>query len=371
MILMRSRKLLHGWLPQATRLPARESLHSVECMQAILNRERLRSDRGTSRFSLLTLTFSKRWDKRHLRTLARVLGERIRATDDAGVLDARRIGVLLPETPAAGAWKLAQDICGLLPWEMRAPNIDVYVYPTHQSQDDPDQGTPENRAGDERDAAFTQRDLDLPARPMRRLFVRPLPLWKRTIDIVAAGSALLLLSPLLILIAAAIKITSRGPVLFVQQRTGLAGREFWIYKFRTMMVNADAMKAKLRSISEQDGPAFKLKNDPRVTPIGRLLRRTCIDELPQLMNVLKGEMSLVGPRPLPAGEAEHCNQWQQQRLDVMPGLTCIWQVHGGTKVTFTEWMRMDLRYVRGRSLWKDFQLMALTVPSVIKRNGVY
>ena len=138
-----------------------------------------------------------------------------------------------------------------------------------------------------------------------------------------------------------------------------------------MVVNADALKADLRKTSEQDGPAFKLKNDPRVTRVGRWLRRTCIDELPQLFNTLKGDMSLVGPRPMCSKEARHCSQWQRRRLDVTPGLTCIWQVHGGTKVSFVEWMRMDLRYIHIRSFWSDMQLIAQTVPSVIRRDGVY
>src|SRR6185369_5282782 len=125
-----------------------------------------------------------------------------------------------------------------------------------------------------------------------------------------------------------------------QTRDGIGGRQFQIYKFRTMIVNADAIKAQLRKDSEQDGPAFKLKNDPRVTKIGRLLRRTCVDELPQLFNVLRGDMSIVGPRPMCSREAQHCASWERRRLDVTPGLTCIWQVEGGTKVTFREWMRM-------------------------------
>jgi lipopolysaccharide/colanic/teichoic acid biosynthesis glycosyltransferase len=138
-----------------------------------------------------------------------------------------------------------------------------------------------------------------------------------------------------------------------------------------MVVNADALKDSLRANSEQDGPAFKLKNDPRVTPVGRWFRRTCIDELPQLFNVLRGDMTIVGPRPMCSKEARQYEQWQRRRLDVVPGLTCIWQVYGGTKVTFAEWMRMDLRYVRSHSLWGDFRLMFLTVPSVIRRDGVY
>ena len=139
----------------------------------------------------------------------------------------------------------------------------------------------------------------------------------------------------------------------------------------TMAVDAESRKDALRSQSEQDGPAFKLKNDPRVTRIGGLLRRTSIDELPQLWNVLRGDMSLVGPRPLPVIESDGCLRWQRRRLAVTPGLTCIWQVSGRSRVTFNEWMRMDLQYVRRRSFWTDIKLIFSTIPSVLLRRGAH
>ena len=125
----------------------------------------------------------------------------------------------------------------------------------------------------------------------------------------------------------------------------------------------------LRKLSEQDGPAFKMKADPRITRIGRLLRGTSIDELPQLWNVLRGDMSLVGPRPLPCDEAEACQSWQRARTDVTPGLTCIWQIYGRSRVSFTEWIRMDLRYIRRQSPWADIKLLASTLPALILRKG--
>jgi lipopolysaccharide/colanic/teichoic acid biosynthesis glycosyltransferase len=136
-----------------------------------------------------------------------------------------------------------------------------------------------------------------------------------------------------------------------------------------MCVGAEKMRDDLKKLSEQDGPAFKMKHDPRVTRIGRLLRKTSIDELPQLFNILKGDMTLVGPRPLPISEQTACQMWQRRRLDVTPGLTCIWQVRGRSQVTFAEWMRMDLRYIRRRTLWHDISLIALTVKSVLMRKG--
>ena len=169
--------------------------------------------------------------------------------------------------------------------------------------------------------------------------------------------------------ALAIKATSRGPVFFTQERDTISGRPFTIYKFRTMCVDAEAKKGELRSLSEQDGPAFKMTDDPRVTPVGRFLRKTSIDELPQLFNVLLGDMSLVGPRPLPCDESHRCEAWQRRRLDVTPGLTCIWQVQGRSNVSFSEWARMDMQYIRSRSLMADLALLLKTIPAVIFRRG--
>ena len=157
--------------------------------------------------------------------------------------------------------------------------------------------------------------------------------------------------------------------MFTQPRDTIGGRRFNIYKFRTMVVDAEEQKAALRKHSEQDGPAFKMKHDPRITPIGKFLRKSSIDELPQLFNVLLGDMSLVGPRPLPCDESAGCQPWQRRRLEVMPGLTCIWQVYGRSRVSFAEWIRMDLRYARSRSLIKDLLLIVRTVPAVVFRRG--
>jgi len=206
---------------------------------------------------------------------------------------------------------------------------------------------------------------------MNAFFMQPLPVWKRAIDVVSAFTALMLAAPVMLVCAVIIKLTSPGPILFVQLRDGHCGRKFWIYKLRTMVSNADAMKAELRCLSEQDGPAFKLKNDPRVTRFGRFLRRSCLDELPQLFNVLKGDMTLVGPRPMCSKESRQCSQWQARRLDVTPGLTCTWQLLGCSKVTFSDWMRMDLRYASSQSLLRDLRLIVMTIPSIIRRDGVY
>ena len=201
------------------------------------------------------------------------------------------------------------------------------------------------------------------------LLIKPLPLWKRAIDLALAGFALTLASPILAIAALAIRLSSPGPILFRQKRAGLGGKPFTIFKFRTMCIDAEQKKAALRHRSEQDGPAFKIRHDPRITRVGRFLRETSLDELPQLWNVIRGDMSLVGPRPLPLDESQQCDVWHRRRLDVTPGLTCIWQVKGRSRVTFTEWIRMDRTYIGRRSLWNDLKLILMTVPSVLLRRG--
>ena len=209
----------------------------------------------------------------------------------------------------------------------------------------------------------------LSARSLEQLLSRPVPLWKRAMDITGAVFGLVALSPLIAVIAVAIKLDSKGPVVFKQRRAGLGGKPFHIYKFRTMCNDAEKQKAALRALSEQDGPAFKLKNDPRITRVGHLLRKTSLDELPQLWNVIRGEMSIVGPRPLPVDEQNGCSQWQRTRLDVTPGLTCIWQVTGRSEVSFADWVRMDVNYIRRRTLWNDIKIIAATIPAVLLRRG--
>lgn len=192
---------------------------------------------------------------------------------------------------------------------------------------------------------------------------------KRLFDIVASGVALWMLLPLLLVVALLVKLTSKGPVFFRQSRVGLHGRPFPMLKFRTMVVNAEALKASLQSQNEQSGPVFKMKNDPRITAIGRFLRKHSIDELPQLINVLRGDMSVVGPRPPVPQEVAKYQPWQRRRLSVRPGLTCIWQVSGRNQITFEEWMYLDMRYIDNWSLSEDIGLILKTLPIVFTGRG--
>lgn len=184
---------------------------------------------------------------------------------------------------------------------------------------------------------------------------------KRIIDIIGAGLGLILLSPIIAIVACAVKFTSKGPVFFSQKRVGKNGELFEMYKFRSMVVNAEELKENLEEQNEMSGPMFKIKDDPRITKVGKFIRKTSIDELPQLWNVLKGDMSLVGPRPSLPKEVEQFDNWMFKRLSVSPGLTCYWQVSGRNNIDFEDWMKLDCRYVDERNLWIDIKLIFKTV----------
>ena len=184
---------------------------------------------------------------------------------------------------------------------------------------------------------------------------------KRLIDIICSFVGILVLSPLFIIIAIIVKFTSKGPIFFSQKRVGRNGKEFDMYKFRSMVVNAEELKEKLAAQNEMSGPMFKMKDDPRVTKVGKFIRKTSLDELPQLWNVLKGDMSLVGPRPSLPKEVAQFEKWMYKRLSVKPGLTCFWQVSGRNNIDFEDWMKLDIKYVDERNIWIDIKLIFKTV----------
>ena len=193
---------------------------------------------------------------------------------------------------------------------------------------------------------------------------------KRLLDFCIALTALVIVSPVMLLAALFIAITSPGPIFFRQQRIGQNKRKFTIYKFRSMAVDAEARLRQLEHLNEVSGPVFKIKEDPRITPVGKFLRKTSIDELPQLFNVLKGDMSLVGPRPLPLRDYEGFSQdWHRRRFSVRPGITCLWQVNGRSSIPFEKWMELDMQYIDRWSLWLDLKILARTIPAVLKGFG--
>ena len=184
---------------------------------------------------------------------------------------------------------------------------------------------------------------------------------KRALDVFASLLGLILLSPILFIVVVMIKLDSKGPVIFKQKRVGLNGKEFYMYKFRSMVVNAEELKEKLAAQNEMSGPMFKMKEDPRVTRVGKFIRKTSLDELPQLINVIKGDMSLVGPRPSLPNEVKEFEPWMLKRLDVKPGLTCFWQVSGRNDIDFEDWMKLDIKYVNEKSFFLDIKLILRTV----------
>ncbi len=205
-----------------------------------------------------------------------------------------------------------------------------------------------------------------------RLTVRLSFMLKRGFDIVFSLAALILLFPLFAVVAILIKVTSPGPVFFVQTRVGKYGRTFLFYKFRSMYIDAEKRKAELMSQNQSaDGVIFKMKNDPRITPIGRFIRKTSIDELPQFLNVLFGDMSLVGPRPPVPAEVSQYTIEDRKRLMVRPGLTCLWQVSGRSDIPFKEQVELDKEYIRSQSLWRDLVILLRTVPAILSGRGAY
>jgi exopolysaccharide biosynthesis polyprenyl glycosylphosphotransferase len=192
---------------------------------------------------------------------------------------------------------------------------------------------------------------------------------KEVFDRVAAATGIIILSPILILASFAIKLSSKSPILFKQKRSGLNGKVFTMYKFCTMVPDAENLKGELARFNEMDGPAFKMEHDPRITRVGKWLRKTSIDELPQLFNVLKGDMSLVGPRPPLIDEVKQYDLWHRRRLSIKPGITCLWQIMGRNNVNFEKWMQLDLEYIDNWSLWLDTKILARTIPTVLTGKG--
>lgn len=190
-------------------------------------------------------------------------------------------------------------------------------------------------------------------------------LQKRFFDIVFSGVAIVMLSPILLVVALLVKVSSRGPVFFVQRRAGLKGKPFSMYKFRTMVVDAEEQLEALKDHNDMDGPAFKMDNDPRVIKWGNHIRKHCLDELPQLVNVLLGDMSLVGPRPPTLEEVKLYEPWHHMRFKAKPGLTCYWQVENNRKMSFDDWVRLDILYAKNQSFLTDWKLIFKTIPVVL------
>jgi lipopolysaccharide/colanic/teichoic acid biosynthesis glycosyltransferase len=329
------------------------------------------------------------WSDARLAPLAKKLIDRIRVTDAAGWLPDGRIGVLLPHTNANGAECFVEDVFAALGQEASAVAYEVFSAPPSKPPGDQkrtDTGA-QRSVGQRRDSSveilhryvidpsatstnsIVRDDPRLvTARPIEALpgFIQ-IPLWKRALDFLVASSVLLLASPVMLLTAAIIKVMSRGPVFYRQKRVGLGGSTFDMLKFRTMKVNNDKAghERYLSTLINSDAPMKKLDGaDKRIIPFGRIMRACSIDELPQLLNVLLGDMSLVGPRPCLPNEAEEYLRWHSERFDVPPGMTGLWQVSGKNSLTFREMVRLDITYSRNISLANDVKIL-LRTPLVV------
>ncbi len=384
---------LHASVLKWRRAPASDFLLSDEDFRFAADCERMRVDRNGSVLSLLLVQLHKQ-NAKDREFFTRLLEGRLRVTDTPGRLDDGRIAILLPDTSAEGAWKVAADISEIYPTGPSRPECEVLVYPTKKgptkkgpNKKGPIKKEPNKRSDRDDDSAEGYDSSDeLPEELEQEVagscaqngskktdeffFAKSLPLWKRSLDILGGSLGLLASLPILAVAAVTVKATSPGSALFRQQREGQGGKPFTMWKLRTMQVDAEEKKQALRKLSQQDGPAFKMENDPRTTSVGRFLRWTSMDELPQFWNVIRGEMSLVGPRPLPVEESAACESWHRRRLQVRPGMTCTWQVCERGNVSFDDWVRMDLRYAKKLSLLEDMRLLIMTLPSLLMQRGM-
>jgi len=356
-------------------------IHSCMEFASILHRERDRADRTGQEFSMAVFEVGNGNRKTHsAQELVPILTHRIRSTDAIGWLADGRIGAVLPHTRPECAWKFVANVRNAYNGSA-PPECVVYVYPSSWLPGDDGDPRRDPRSlrktpvpGETGDSGmqFSRVDSADRARPIEELEPQVLfriPLWKRAIDIVGSLVAILLLSPLLLSVALLIRIVSPGPVLFRQQRVGYLGKVFTMWKFRTMHVNADTTlhQAYLRELirNEQEMTKLDRGRDPRIIPFGNLLRATGIDELPQLINVLLGDMSLVGPRPCLLYEAYEYHSWQMRRFDAVPGLTGLWQVSGKNRTTFTEMVRLDIKYARKLAFPLDVMIFLKTIPAIV------
>ncbi|GAB5516294.1 sugar transferase [Rhodopirellula baltica] len=403
------RESLLRWKDEASLGRRRVLLLSSRQFDRELNRERLRATRRSIPFCLLTVELltkagsTRRSTNKQNRQLVDLLLRNLRVTDEKGILATFRYGVLLVDTPEMGGRAVLDRLARLTSSAGLEVRLNLQVHDPNgfgEDQENNQDASGDRRADDRRRddpadseeawvrLASTSAESPAPTEPSTLSHNRvqssidditlagsqqqssQAGLWlKRGIDVVGAGIGLVLAGPAILGAMAAIKLTDGGPVFFRQTREGQNGRPFTILKLRTMIVDAEKFQAELRAESHRDGPAFKISRDPRVTKVGHFLRATCLDELPQLINVLTGDMSLVGPRPLPWHESRACERWHRRRLDVRPGLTCTWQVNKAKAVTFDDWMRMDLRYIDQLGLFQDLRLIAQTVVVPVTGRG--
>lgn len=354
-------------------------IHSTDRFRDLIERERSRTDRTGVCFALVVfhLKGRKRDTYHTLYHLTTLLLSRVRASDEIGWFDKTSLAVIMIGSGEAGAAIFAEKMTASLPEGIAVPKISVHLYPNKREGEEQvrqrkDEVTEAGSAAATLPISTTEYAVLPENVAMESVFVRQLPLWKDILDVLFSLIALTVLSPLLILISVYIKIADPGPAFFRQERVGFRGKKFTCWKFRTMKVNNDAAAHQeyLKSLIQGgDQAMIKLdaRKDPRIIPLGWVLRQSGLDELPQLVNVLRGDMSLVGPRPCLPYEAKEYDQWHAERFDTVPGLTGLWQVSGKNRTTFKEMMRFDIRYSRRMSFWMEIQILFRTFPAIAQQ----
>jgi lipopolysaccharide/colanic/teichoic acid biosynthesis glycosyltransferase len=363
-----------------------KDLHSPKTFQSLLAKECARADRNGHGFSVVDFSLEDRADDRKfLEHFVSILMERTRMTDEIGWLDSQNLGLMLFNAEAHQADGFARKIL-----DNDIPEIpltyNVYSYPKgwlgggkdkRKTENDSEiSGIQQSNASETPESGGTPQ---LCARTVpslkERVFPSSLPVWKRMIDILGAGIGLVLLSPLFLFVGLLIRLVSPGFPIFKQERVGYLGKSFTLWKFRTMHINVDTTRHRnllstmIHSTDENGMPMTKMENAPEIIRFGGLLRKSCIDELPQLVNVLRGEMSLVGPRPPIPYESEEYLLWHNGRFDAVPGMTGLWQVSGKNRLTFNEMARLDIQYSREMSFWLDLEILLRTPLAIFEQIG--
>ena len=355
------------------------NIYSVQELRALLEHERRRSDRTGDRFSVLVIDLDvlvRKKDVAGMDHIVRFLRKRLRGTDEIGWFDHRKMAVLLLDTPSEGAWKVASDLKELLQSSISEDAFQVFAYPSDYF--DEDKGSepvpskkpfpnPENVEGGLPSTVAGISNIFEKTHSLEPHLGKEIPAWKRTFDLFFSVFGLVLFIPFGAFVGLIIRIVSPGPVFFRQIRIGYLGRRFTLLKFRTMKPGVDrsAHENYVKGLINNDTPMKKLHIENQIIPFGNFLRRTGMDELPQLVNVLRGEMSLVGPRPCLPGEFQEYLHWNKRRFYTLPGITGLWQVMGKHNLTFKEMIRYDITYEQHKSLWMDIRIMAKTVSAVL------
>lgn len=383
------------WKKDSRRAPLC-GVHSIGQFRVLIEHERRRSDRTGDRFSVVVFSVENPdEDLRSLCLLPDLLVQSVRSTDEVGWFDKNQIGVLLLDTPPAGALKFLEKLLQRAPASWKPPTNQIYVYPSEELSRRPEESSQSqfldmgekmdslgvSKTGVRRKSALrepvrdtddrverTKEAQDVPVSGLEPHLGIRIPLWKRIFDISVALAGLIFLSPLMVLVAVLIKTVSPGPVFYKQERIGYLGKPFTLLKFRTMHPETESSVHEdyVRTLINRDVPMKKLDRHREIIPFGKFLRSSGIDELPQLINVVCGEMSLVGPRPCLPVEFEGYLHWHKRRFYTLPGITGLWQVKGKHSLTFMQMIRYDITYEQQRSFWLDLKIIIGTFPTIYR-----